>query len=96
MSVSNYFVGHGIGRLFHAAPAVLHHRNWRPGTMANWQTFTIEPSLTLGSSRHTTWRDGWTAVTADGSFTAQFEHTVLVTPQGVEVLTQQPQEEMQT
>ncbi|KAF8072774.1 MAP1D [Scenedesmus sp. PABB004] len=84
------FVGHGIGRAFHAAPAVLHHRNVRPGAMEVGQTFTIEPILTLGGARHTTWRDGWTVVTADGSYAAQFEHTLLVTHDGVEVLTALP------
>ena len=50
-------------------------------------TFTIEPMITLGSWRHVMWDDGWTAVTSDGRRTAQFEHTVLVTDDGVEVLT---------
>eukprot|EP00882_Tetradesmus_deserticola_P032718 GHRQ01037271.1.p2 GENE.GHRQ01037271.1~~GHRQ01037271.1.p2 ORF type:complete len:104 (+),score=40.19 GHRQ01037271.1:445-756(+) len=87
MSVVQEFVGHGIGKVFHAAPAVLHHRNWRPGSMAVGQTFTIEPILTLGGRKVCTWPDGWTVVTADGSLTAQFEHTLLVTADGVEVLT---------
>ncbi|WIA28869.1 hypothetical protein OEZ86_011394 [Tetradesmus obliquus] len=90
MSVIREFVGHGIGKVFHAAPAVLHHRNWRPGSMALGQSFTIEPILTLGGRKHRTWADGWTVVTADGSLTAQFEHTLLVTQQGVEVLTVPP------
>lgn len=51
------------------------------------QTFTIEPMLTVGSTRHKLWEDGWTAVTADGSLTAQFEHTLLITDKGVEILT---------
>ena len=50
-------------------------------------TFTIEPMITLGTWRHVMWNDGWTAVTADGKRTAQFEHTVLVTDDGVDVLT---------
>jgi methionyl aminopeptidase len=50
-------------------------------------TFTIEPMITLGTWRHVAWDDGWTAVTADGRRTAQFEHTLLVTGGGAEVLT---------
>jgi hypothetical protein len=50
-------------------------------------TFTVEPMITVGSWRHRLWHDGWTAVTADGERTAQFEHTVLITPSGPEVLT---------
>jgi methionyl aminopeptidase len=50
-------------------------------------TFTIEPMITMGDWHHRMWDDGWTAVTADGKRTAQFEHTVLVTDDGVEVLT---------
>jgi methionyl aminopeptidase len=51
------------------------------------QTFTIEPILTLGAHWHRTLPDSWTAVTVDGSYTAQFEHTVMVTDNGIEVLT---------
>ena len=54
----------------------------RPG-----MTFTIEPMITLGTWQHKMWDDGWTAVTADGKRTAQFEHTVLVTDEGAEILT---------
>jgi methionyl aminopeptidase len=50
-------------------------------------TFTIEPMITLGTWRHVAWDDGWTAVTADGRRTAQFEHTMVVTADGAEVLT---------
>jgi hypothetical protein len=55
--------------------------------MVPGQTFTIEPILTLGSREHRMWEDGWTLVTVDGSLAAQFEHTLLVTEEGVEVLT---------
>jgi methionyl aminopeptidase len=51
------------------------------------QTFTIEPILTLGSRHHRAWADGWTLVTADGSLAAQFEHTLMITEAGAEVLT---------
>jgi methionyl aminopeptidase len=50
-------------------------------------TFTIEPMIAVGTWRHSSWDDGWTAVTADGLRTAQFEHTILVTPTGAEILT---------
>lgn len=91
MYVNRDFVGHGIGRQFHAAPAVLHHRNRKSGCMQLWQTFTIEPILALGTWRQQSWRldpTGWTCVTPDGSLTAQLEHTVIITNNGAEVLTQ--------
>ena len=82
------FVGHGIGEVFHMAPNVPHYfdRNAKL-IMAPGMTFTIEPMITLGAYDHETWDDGWTAVTIDRRRTAQFEHTVLVTDTGVEVLT---------
>jgi len=82
------FVGHGIGRTFHAEPQVYHYDNpaarmvLEPG-----MTFTIEPMITVGDHRHDLWADGWTAVTKDRSRTAQFEHTLAVTDTGSEVLT---------
>jgi len=82
------FVGHGIGTQFHAEPTVPHYdeptatRLLEPG-----MTFTIEPMITAGTPQHVLWDDGWTAVTADGRRTAQFEHTVLVTDGAAEVLT---------
>ncbi|MGH9067102.1 MAG: type I methionyl aminopeptidase [Acidimicrobiales bacterium] len=85
------FVGHGIGRAFHSAPTVLHYYDPSASTvMVPGMTFTIEPMITAGSWRHLTWEDGWTAVTADGSRTAQFEHTLVVTDDGAEVLTPVP------
>jgi len=81
------FVGHGVGNVFHSAPAILHCRNREPGRMQLNQTFTIEPMLNVGSIRANIWRDNWTAVTADGSLSAQFEHTLLITEGGVEILT---------
>jgi methionyl aminopeptidase len=90
MTVIRGFVGHGIGRCFHAAPPVLHHRNSRPDVMQRWQTFTIEPILTLGGAQDAAWPQdatGWTRVTGDGALAAQFEHTLMVTDDGVEVLT---------
>ena len=85
------FVGHGIGEQFHTDLQILHYYDARASTiMRAGMTFTIEPMITLGSWQHRTWDDGWTAVTADGKRTAQFEHTVLVTDDGVEVLTGGP------
>ncbi|MEO8604300.1 MAG: type I methionyl aminopeptidase [bacterium] len=87
-SVVRQFSGHGIGRVFHTAPAILHYG--RPGAgerLVAGMTFTIEPMINLGDWRCQVLKDGWTAVTVDGSLSAQFEHTVLVTDTGVEVLT---------
>jgi methionyl aminopeptidase len=82
------FIGHGIGEQFHTDIQVLHYYDPRSTTiMRPGMTFTIEPMITLGNPRHVLWPDGWTAATADGRRTAQFEHTVLVTETGVEVLT---------
>nr|CAD1819216.1 unnamed protein product [Ananas comosus var. bracteatus] len=81
------FVGHGIGTVFHSEPLILHHRNDKSGRMVEGQTFTIEPILTMGSIECVTWEDGWTTVTADGGRAAQFEHTILITRTGAEVLT---------
>ena len=82
------FVGHGIGEQFHTDVQVLHYYDPR-GTMLMrpGMTFTIEPMITLGGWQHRMWDDDWTAVTADGKRTAQFEHTLLVTETGVDVLT---------
>ena len=80
------FVGHGVGREFHSGPTVRHHRNNDAGSLVLGQTFTIEPMLTIGKTNDKMWRDGWTAVTSDGRWTAQFEHTILVTDDGAEVL----------
>ena len=82
------FTGHGIGTTFHSGLIVPHFDDpdvdveMEPG-----MTFTIEPMLTLGTIEYDMWPDGWTAVTADRKRTAQFEHTVLVTADGHEILT---------
>jgi len=82
------FIGHGIGEQFHTDIQILHYYDSRSTLeMLPGMTFTIEPMITLGDWRHRMWDDGWTAVTADWQRTAQFEHTVLVTDDGVEVLT---------
>lgn len=82
------FIGHGIGEQFHTDIQVLHYYDSRSTTvMRPGMVFTIEPMITLGSWQHRMWDDGWTAVTSDGRWTAQFEHTILVTDDGAEVLT---------
>ena len=83
------FIGHGIGENFHTDIQVLHYFDPR-NTMIlrEGMTFTIEPMITAsGEWRHKMWDDDWTAVTSDGSRTAQFEHTMVVTADGVDVLT---------
>ena len=82
------FVGHGVGRTFHSDPQVHHYDNPQARTpLVPGMTFTVEPMITIGDWHHEMWDDGWTAVTADRSRTAQFEHTLLVTDTGVDVLT---------
>ncbi|MCU1372735.1 MAG: Methionine aminopeptidase [Actinomycetia bacterium] len=85
------FVGHGIGEQFHTDLQIPHYYEPRLSTlMETGMTFTIEPMITVGSWQARVWDDGWTAVTADGSRTAQFEHTILVTDDGCDVLTRLP------
>ena len=82
------FTGHGIGRSFHSGLVVLHYDE--PGVhtvLEQGMTFTIEPMITLGVVDYDIWDDGWTVVTKDRRRTAQFEHTVLVTADGAEILT---------
>lgn len=82
------FCGHGIGSVFHSNPSIFHFRNSEPcGQMAPGHTFTIEPMICEGVAKPLNWPDNWTATTMDGKRTAQFEHTLLVTPDGVEPLT---------
>jgi len=88
LGVVRAFVGHGIGEQFHSDIQVLHYYDARNSVvMRPGMTFTIEPMIALGTWQHKMWDDEWTAVTADGKRTAQFEHTVLVTETGVDVLT---------
>jgi methionyl aminopeptidase len=82
------FTGHGIGKTFHSGLVVPHYDDPRNTVvMEPGMTFTIEPMLTLGTINYDVWRDGWTAVTKDHKRTAQFEHTILVTEDGHEILT---------
>ncbi|KAI8872777.1 methionine aminopeptidase [Ramicandelaber brevisporus] len=86
-SVSEQLTGHGIGRNFHQAPLVFHHRNEEPEIMAPGMCFTIEPILCQGTAEGIQWPDGWTIATMDHGRSAQFEHTVLITEDGCEILT---------
>mmetsp|Transcript_46392 Transcript_46392/g.68501 ORF Transcript_46392/g.68501 Transcript_46392/m.68501 type:complete len:410 (-) Transcript_46392:197-1426(-) len=96
-SVNRTYCGHGIGSLFHTAPNVPHYqKNKAKGIMKPGHVFTVEPMINLGRSHDVTWGDNWTAVTADGSRSAQFEHTVLVTKTGCEILTARNDEPVMT
>ncbi|MFZ1652866.1 MAG: type I methionyl aminopeptidase, partial [Candidatus Nanopelagicales bacterium] len=82
------FTGHGIGTAFHSGLIVPHYDD--PAidlTLEPGMTFTIEPMLTLGTIDYEIWSDDWTVVTKDRKWTAQFEHTLLVTDTGSEILT---------
>ena len=90
-SVVREFCGHGIGKKFHEEPQVVHYG--RPGTglpLVAGMTFTVEPMINAGKADIRGLADGWTIVTKDHSLSAQWEHTVLVTEDGFEVLTVSP------
>ena len=90
-SVVRDYCGHGIGRNFHEDPHILHYG--RPGTgfeIIPGMTFTIEPMLNAGKKETRVQADNWTVVTSDGSLSAQWEHTLLVTETGYEILTLSP------
>ncbi|MCP2305622.1 type I methionyl aminopeptidase [Actinokineospora globicatena] len=82
------FTGHGIARSFHSGLVVLHYEDLGDRTVIEpGMTFTIEPMITLGGIDYDMWADDWTATTKDKSWTAQFEHTLVVTDTGAEILT---------
>jgi len=82
------FTGHGIGTAFHSGLVIPHYDDARYDTiMEPGMTFTIEPMITLGTHDYEIWEDGWTVVTRDRRLTAQFEHTILVTDTGSDILT---------
>lgn len=88
VSVVKRYCGHGIGNLFHTAPSIPHYaKNKAVGVMKPGMVFTIEPMINEGDWQDVTWPDDWTAVTSDGKRSSQFEHTMVVTEDGVEVLT---------
>jgi methionyl aminopeptidase len=87
-SIVREYCGHGIGRGFHEDPQVLHYGKAGTGVeLVEGMTFTIEPMLNAGKREVKLLKDGWTVVTKDHSLSAQWEHTILVTPDGYEVLT---------
>jgi methionyl aminopeptidase len=91
MSVVRDFCGHGLGRLFHDEPNIVHVGRPGEGTVFRpGMLFTVEPMINLGRPHVKVLADGWTAVTRDRSLSAQFEHTVGVTPSGVEIFTLSP------
>ncbi len=82
------YTGHGVGPSFHTLPTILHYDEPRATTLLEaGMTFTIEPMLTLGTGDWYLWDDGWTVLTRDGSWAAQWEHTLVVTDGGTQVLT---------
>lgn len=96
-SVVRDFCGHGIGASFHEEPQILHYDGYAPAadvTLAPGMCFTIEPMINVGDYKTRVLRDGWTAVTRDRSLSAQWEHTLLVTDTGVEVLTARQDEDL--
>ena len=91
MSVVRDFCGHGLGRVFHAPPNVLHYgRRGSGATLEEGMFFTIEPMVNLGRPETKTLSDDWTGVTRDKSLSAQFEHSVGVTADGAEIFTLSP------
>lgn len=91
MSVVRDFCGHGLGRVFHAPPNVLHYG--RPGTgplLEEGMFFTIEPMINLGRPETKVLADDWTAVTRDKSLSAQFEHSIGITADGADIFTLSP------
>ncbi len=87
-TVVHEYCGHGIGREFHEEPQVVHYGRRGTGVeLKPGMTFTIEPMINFGKRHCKVLDDGWTVLTKDGSWSAQFEHTVLITESGVEILT---------
>lgn len=88
-SVVRDYCGHGIGRQFHEDLLILHYRQNRPSIpVQEGMVFTIEPMINEGTHRVKLLKDGWTVLTADGKWSAQFEHTIAITNHGPEILTQ--------
>jgi len=87
-SIVRDYCGHGIGDVFHGSPTILHYATSSKGAqILPGMFFTIEPMINVGGYKTKTLKDGWTAVTADKSLSAQFEHTLAVTEDSVEILT---------
>ena len=87
-SVVRDYCGHGIGKVYHEEPQIMHYGNKGEGLeLQEGMTFTIEPMINLGTYHSKVLNDGWTVVTKDGKLSAQWEHTVAVTGSGYEILT---------
>ncbi|KAL4635840.1 methionine aminopeptidase 1D, mitochondrial isoform X1 [Arapaima gigas] len=91
--VCPYFIGHGIGSYFHGHPEIWHHANDNDMPMEEGMAFTIEPILMEGRPEFKILKDKWTAVSVDDKRSAQFEHTIVITAEGVEILTKLPDED---
>ena len=92
-SVVRDYCGHGIGKKFHESPQILHYGKRNTGIkLEKGMIFTVEPMINVGSHKTKTLNDGWTVVTQDHQLSAQYEHTVLVTEDGFEVLTLRTEE----
>ena len=92
-SVVREYCGHGIGKKFHESPQILHYGKRNTGIkLEKGMIFTVEPMINVGSHKTKTLNDGWTVVTQDHQLSAQYEHTVLVTDDGFEVLTLRTEE----
>ena len=90
-SVVREYCGHGIGQIYHEDPQVLHYGKRNTGTLLKkGMIFTIEPMLNAGAKEIDNLDDGWTVVTKDGSLSAQWEHMLVVTDKGAEILTPWP------
>jgi len=90
-SVVREYCGHGIGRVYHEAPQVLHYGQRGTGlVLKKGMTFTVEPMINAGIEDIDNLDDGWTVVTKDGSLSAQWEHMIVVTDNGAEILTPWP------
>ncbi|CCD25998.2 methionine aminopeptidase MAP1 NDAI_0G02230 [Naumovozyma dairenensis CBS 421] len=86
-SVVRTYCGHGVGKYFHCAPSIPHYANNRAaGVMKPGMVFTIEPMINEGVWQDISWPDDWTSTTKDGKVSAQFEHSLLITENGVEIL----------
>jgi methionyl aminopeptidase len=91
-SIVREYCGHGLGKVFHEDPMILHYANREFATnrLRSGLTFTVEPMINMGGWKTELLDDGWTVKTADRSLSAQFEHTIAVTEDGVEILTSSP------
>lgn len=94
LSVVREYCGHGIGNVFHEEPQVLHYGKPNTGMILEaGMTFTIEPMINAGKRHTKLLSDNWTVITKDRSLSAQWEHTILVTPTGAEILTKRKEEQ---